>query len=143
MPNFFISFRRFVERDDRPRQSNVGRGGYLDTIKKQMRVPKKLWMGLPLQIDAGRTITLDGKLFKGPLTLSVDEFDNATVTVKLIRNPMDFSNMDDQDDEYDPSNTDDGEEQTFVIPRLEFEKLLEPNNSGDFATASQTAMAPH
>jgi len=147
MVNFFDGFRSFTEeggqsplpQPQQPQQQKAP--GYLDTIKKQMRVPKKLWYGMPLSIGANKTITLDGKLFKGPMTFSVTEFDDSTVTMKLVRNPMDFSNADDPDDEFDPDNTDDGEEQAFTIPRPAFEKLLEPDQ-GDFATASQTALAP-
>jgi len=135
MVNFFEGFRRFEE-EVAP--------GYLDTIKKQERVPKKLWFGMPLSIGANRTIKLDGRLFKGPMTFYVTEFDDSTVTMKLVRNPLDFTNAEDPDDEIDFDNTDDGGEQSFTIPRSAFEKLLEPDNfqGADFATASQTALAP-
>jgi hypothetical protein len=135
MSNLFEGFRRFAE-DKAP--------GYLNTIKKQERVPKKLWYGMPLMIGANKRINLDGKVFTGPMTFYVTEFDNAVVTMKLVRNPMDFSNMDDPDDEIDLDNNFDDGEQKFTIPRAVFEKLLEPDNEpgADFAGASQTAMAP-
>ena len=134
--NYFTGFRRFTEDEQAP--------GYFATVKKQQRIPKKLWLGMPFSIGADKTIKLDGKLFKGPMTFYVTEFDDKTVTMKLVRNPMDFSNADDPDDEVDPENTNDGEEQNFTIPRSQFEELLEPNQfpGADFASASSTALQP-
>lgn len=157
MVNLFKGFRLFAEEGQpplpQPQQSQQQKApgfrsslgtNYANTIKKQIRVPKKLWFGMPLSIGANKTINLDGRLFKGPMTFFVTEFDDKTVTMKLVRNPMDFSFMDDPDDEIDPDNMDDGGEQQFTIPRSTFEKLLEPDNypGADFATASQTALAP-
>lgn len=146
MVNFFEGFREFAQpplpEPQQPQQQKAP--GYLNTVKKQVRVPKKLWFGMPLSIGANKTLRMDGKLFKGPMTFYVTEFDDSTVTMKLVRNPMDFSNEDDPDDEFDPDNTDTDGEQVFTIPRSQFEKLLEPDNipGADFATASQTALAP-
>ena len=153
MVNFFRGFRLFAEaappgsqpplpQPQQPQQQKAP--GYLDTIKKQQRVPKKLWFGMPLMIGANKQIKMDGKVFRGPMAFHVTEFDDTTVTMKLVRNPMDFSNLEDLDDEIDLDNTNDGGEQLFTIPRSVFEKLLEPDNvpGADFATASQTALAP-
>ncbi len=117
---------------------------FLGTIKKQVKVPKKLWFGMPLTIAANKTIKIDGKTFKGPMVFYVTEFDDATVTMKLVRNPMDFSNEDDIDDEIDFDNTEDGEEHEVTILRTAFEKLLQPDNpqGADFASASQAALSP-
>ncbi len=128
-----IGFRLFVEKTD-----------FLSTIKKQVRVPKKVWFGMPLTIGANKTMKMDGRVFRGPMTFYVTEFDDATVTMKLVRNPMDFSNEDDIDDEVDLDNVDDGEEHQFTIPRTVFEKLLQPDNpsGADYASASQAAFSP-
>lgn len=147
MVNYFEGFRDFTElaplpQPQQPQQQKAP--GYLDTIKKQQRVPKKLWLGMPVPIGANHPVKLGGRLFKGPVTLYVTEFDDATVTVKLVKNPMDFSNADDPDDEIDFTNPDDDGDQTFVIPRSVFEKLLEPDNfpGVDYATPSQTIFTP-
>jgi len=152
--NFFTGFREFSEEgmpqgqpNPVPPQQNAPQQnapGLLDVMKKQMRVPKKIWKGLPFTVGANKRIKMDGKVFTGPMTFYVDEFDDATVTLKLVRNPLDFTNMDDEDDEIDMDNTDDGGEQRFVIPRTVFEKLLEPDNQpgADFSTPAQQIFAP-
>lgn len=137
MMNFFAGFKKSFKEDN-------SAPGMLDVMKKQMRIPKKLWAGMPFTVGANKRIKMDGKVFTGPMTFYVDEFDDSTVTLKLVRNPLDFTNMDDVDDEIDLDNTNDGGEQKFVIPRSAFEQLLEPDNfqGADFAGPAQQVMAP-
>lgn len=137
MINFFAGFKKTFKEDN-------SAPGMLDVMKKQMRIPKKLWAGLPFTVGANKRIKMDGKVFTGPMTFYVTEFDDSTVTLKLVRNPLDFTNMDDVDDEIDLDNNDDGGEQKFVIPRSAFEQLLEPDNfqGADFAGPAQQVMAP-
>lgn len=129
MVNLFAGFRNFNEESKAP--------GYLNTLKKQEKIPKHLWLGMPFAVGANKHFKVDGQTFKGPMVFYVSEFDSVTVTLKLVRNPMDFDN-DDPDDEID-LDTKNHAEQEFTILRSIFEKLLEPDNiqGADFAQASQ------
>lgn len=154
MVNFFAGFRKFNERapmpgqqssgfHDRNRLSNQQAPGVMNMLKKTQRVPKELWKGMPFNIPARRYIELEGRKFWGPMYFSVEEFDHATVTIKVINNPMDFPNADDIDDEIDLDNNNDGDQKTFTITRNVFDHLQNPENfqGADYATASQTTKA--
>lgn len=98
-------FRTFME-DDK----------YVSTIKKQLGVPKKLWLGMPVLV----TNTKIGKhKIDTPTMFNVTDFDEKSVTVATVAN----TGVEDLDDEID---TDKIGEIEITISRDDFYKLIEP-----------------
>lgn len=97
-------FRQFVEKKD-----------YVSVIKKQLGVPKKLWMGMPIPLS---NVKLGKHKIIEPQTFYVKDYDDISVTLVNVEMPDE-----DQDDEIDLDKTGSIE---VTISRHDFEKLLEP-----------------
>ncbi len=128
MINYFEGFSRFHEKEEQEKPDQ-----YVSTLKKQVDIPKKLWMGMPVILS---NIKIGKVSIRDPRVFYVTEFDDETVTIKNVKNPM-SQEEEDMDDEIN-LDKDDWDQKQFTIPRKEFYKLLEPEvQGGDLATASQ------
>lgn len=124
MRNLFGEFKVFCEKDnDRP-------DSYVSQIKKQTKVPKKIWLGMPVVISNTK---LGDSMIREPTAFYVIEFDTHTVILKPV--PYAYGD-EDQDDEIDLEK-DDGKGKTFTITINNFYKLVAPQNfqGADFNTA--------
>jgi hypothetical protein len=131
MSNLLVGFKLFVEKKAEAPDS------YVSTIKKQLKVPKKLWFGMPITLS---NVKLGGHLIRQPAAFYVTDFDSHTVTIK----PIPYAaldkdgNGDDIDDELDLDTADNLGKKSITMTRDTFLKLMEPPNyqGADFAGAS-------
>jgi NACalpha-BTF3-like transcription factor len=128
MVNHFEGFRRYHEKEEKEKPDQ-----YVSTVKKQLGIGKKLWMGMPVVLS---NVKIGKSMIRDPRVFYVTDFDDATVTIKNVKNPM-SQEEEDMDDEIN-LDKDDWDQKQFVLPRNDFYKLLEPEAQGDFATASQS-----
>lgn len=135
MINYFEGFHSFHEKagaaPDKPEKP--AKDQYVSTIKKQAHIPKKLWMGMPVILS---NVKIGKSMIREPRVFYVTDFDDGTVTIKNVKNSM-SQEEEDGDDEIN-MDKDDWAQKKFIIPRDDFYKLLEPEATGDFQTASQS-----
>ena len=117
MPNFLKGFRRFVEEKDQ----------FVSTIKKQLDVPKKVWLGMPISLS---NVKLGGHMITDPTIFYVTDFDDVSVTLTNVPKPG--HEHDDDYEEDDPDDEIDLDKDTIrghievTIDRDDFYKLQEP-----------------
>lgn len=100
------SFRKFIE------------SKFFGTLEKQLKIPKKLWEGMPLLVN--HAVIGNIHIVK-PTMFYVSEFNRDYVTIKSFKDePI---TPDEMDDEVDLSTDNDPIEAT--ISRKDFEKLSE------------------
>jgi len=106
--NYFKEFRFFQE----------DKAKFVNTVKKQLNVPKKLWLGMPVVLS---NVKIGDVFIRSPKVFYVTDFDDSVVTIRNVSNPMNV----DTDGEIDLDKSD-FENKSFVLPRQEFYNLLEP-----------------
>jgi len=114
MPNFFRGFKIFEA--EHPDQ-------FVSTVKKQLKVPKTVWLGMPVTISNTK---IGGQLVREPAVFYVTDFDDASVTIANVPTPGNLDIDDDPDDEIDTDDTFLKGKHDFTLSRDEFYKLLEP-----------------
>ena len=103
-------FRQFVEKTD-----------YFSVVKKNLRVPKRLWFGMPVIVS---NVKIGHKKITKPTIFYVKDFDRDSVTINSLSDPGVSDKDCDFDDEIDLSKDDD--EIEAIITRDDFQKLMEP-----------------
>lgn len=110
------TFRQFSEEKDK----------YVSTIKKQLKVPKKIWLGMPLLLS---NVKLGKQKVTSPTMFYVKDFDDNYVT---ITNVMDIGQEEDPIDDDDPDGEIDISKRDIhgkievTMSKMDFEKLQEP-----------------
>lgn len=96
---------------------------FASTIKKQFKVPKSLWFGMPILISNAK---LGKYKIRQPKMFYVTDYDRNTVTLKPMPDYPGIDNDDDViDDEIDKDRKD-NDAGEVIIAKKEFYKLLEP-----------------
>lgn len=105
-------FRQFVEHE------------FFNTIKKQLKVPKKLWYGMPFLVYNAK---IGNYHIVKPTMFFVTDFNRESVTISSMKDePFNIDNLEDFDDEIDMST--DNEPIEATISRADFEKLSMPDS---------------
>lgn len=113
MRNLFKGFKFFEE--DEPDK-------FVATVKKQLKVPKAIWLGMPVTISNTK---IGNQLIREPAVFYVTDFDDASVTIANVPTPGNMD-TDDLDDEIDTDDSFLKGKHSFTISKDEFYKLLEP-----------------
>jgi hypothetical protein len=92
---------------------------FVNTIKKQLGVPKKLWLGMPLLVS---NCKLGNQMIREPTMFYVKDFDDDSVTIKNLPN----ATSDDEDGEIDVSKGTIHGEIEAIITKKDFYNLQEP-----------------
>jgi hypothetical protein len=133
MVNLFRGFSEFAFKGD---DDNQDKSKYVSTVKKQLSVPKQVWMGMPLLISNTK---IGKQMITTPTMFYVTDFDDSSVTLTNVPKP---GEPDDIEDEDDPDNEIDLDKQTikgrieFTISKEDFESLQEPQTFQGMDTMS-------
>lgn len=130
-----IGFRKFFEEE--------GEGNkFVSTIKKQLHVPKALWLGMPIVMSNAK---IGGHMIHQPTTFFVTDFNDEEVTIRSVGFPgYGEDGTDDSDDdidgEIDMDRGDLNAGKEFIITREAFYKLLQPDASSSLAGSPMGGM---
>lgn len=135
--NLLYGFREFVAKDNDSDQEKPD--AYLSTVKKQFKIPKKLWLGMPILLSN----TKIGKhKITSPTMFYVKEFDDSSVTLTNVLDvgqPEDPNDESDMDDEIDLDKGDVHGRIEVTISREDFDNLSMPQT---YAGLDATSLRP-
>lgn len=109
------SFRTFIE------EKEAKPANFVNTIKKQMGVPKKLWLGMPILLS---NVKLGKHTIGSPTMFYVSDFDKSSVTLVNVPDPS--YEGDDLDGEIDLDKRTVRGDIEVTIDRDDFYDLQEP-----------------
>lgn len=115
-------FRQFVEKEDPEK--------FVSTVKKQLDIPKRIWLGMPLTISNTK---IGKQMITSPTMFHVTDFDDVYVTLASIANPGHEHDgepdYEDPDDEIEMDTDNVRGKFEITINKKDFYKLLEPQIS--------------
>lgn len=120
MVNLFKGFSEYAFKNDKSEKNK-----YVSTVKKQLYVPKKIWMGMPLLISNTK---IGKQMITSPTMFYVTDFDNNSVTLTNVprsEEPFD-AEEDDPDGEIDLDKGMIKGRVVLTISKQDFESLQEP-----------------
>jgi hypothetical protein len=121
MPNLLKGFRKFVEEKEQPDK-------YVSVVKKQLKVPKSLWLGMPVLVSNTK---IGDKTIIDPTMFYVSDFDRDSVTIVNVPDPGDYEGEEgdidsDPDDEINLDKKGIHGHVEFVLSRDDFYQLQTP-----------------
>lgn len=122
--NLFRGFSEFVSQEED--KGDDDKGKFVSTVKKQLKVPKKLWLGMPILLS---NVKLGKHKVTTPTMFYVSDFDDDSVT---LTNALEVGQPEDSTDEDDPDNEIDLDKNNIdgrvkiTISREDFEGLQQP-----------------